>query len=119
MGDQPYEPLAPEAIERKITETSNRIATGVGVVTAAEREARAARRAFDLAYAYAYKRAEGPVHQRKYEADIATMPHREAADVAEIALRHAERTARALEKELLAWQSVGASVRVMYGAVRA
>jgi hypothetical protein len=110
--------LNPVDAERKITELSDRIARGVAVVTAAERESRAARRDLDLAYACAYKAAEGPVHLRKYEADILTMGQREAADNAEIAFRHAERTARALEKELLAWQSIGASIRAMYGAVR-
>jgi hypothetical protein len=111
--------LNPVDAERKITELSDRIARGVGIVTNAERESRAAKRNFDLAYAHAYKQAEGPVHQRKYEADILTMGQREEADIAEIAFRHAERTARALEKELLAWQSIGASIRAMYGAVRA
>jgi hypothetical protein len=110
--------LNPADVERKIEECVNRIARGVQVVTEAERKARAAKRNFDLAFAHAYKRAEGPVHLRKYEADILTMAHREEADNAEIAFRHAERTAKALEKELLAWQSIGASIRAMYGAVR-
>lgn len=106
----------PVDIEKRIEETVNRIAKGVSVVTAAERTAREKKRQFDLAYAHAYKRAEGPVHIRKYEADIATMPHREEADNAEIAFRHAERTAKALEKELLAWQSINSNIRAMYGA---
>jgi hypothetical protein len=109
----------PVDTERKIEETVNRIARGVSVVTNAERDARAKKRAFDLAYAYAYKHAEGPVHIRKYEADILTMAQREEADNAEIAFRHAERTAKALEKELLAWQSINSNIRAMYGAVRA
>jgi len=108
------EVLNPVDAERKIQELSDRIARGVGVVTAAEREARAAKRAFDLAYAHAYKRADGPAHERRYTADIDSMPHREAADNAEIAFRHAERTAKALEKELMAWQSIGSSIRAMY-----
>jgi hypothetical protein len=107
--------LNPVAAEQKIVELSDRIAKGVGVVTSAERESRKAKRDFDLAYAHAYKKAEGPVHLRKYEADIITMGHRETADVAEIAFKHAERTARALEKELLAWQSINSNIRAMYG----
>lgn len=110
--------LNPVDAERKIEELSGRIARGVSVVTSAEREAKARRRAFDLAYAHAYKRAEGPVHERKYAADIESMPHREEAENAEIAFRHAERTARALEKELIAWQSINSNIRAMYGAVR-
>jgi hypothetical protein len=109
----------PVDIEQRIEEISNRIAAGVRVVTAAEREARAKKRAFDLAYAYAYKQADGSIKEREYTADIQTMPHREEADNAEIAFRHAERTAKALEKELFAWQSINGNVRAMYGAVRA
>ena len=109
----------PVDLERKIEEISNRIADGVGYTTRAERTAREKRRAFDLAYAHAYKRAEGPVHIRKFEADIMTMPFREEAENAEITFRHAERTARALEKELAAWQSINTNVRTMFGAVRA
>jgi hypothetical protein len=113
------EVLNPAEAEARIQETSDRIAAGVRVVTAAERDARAKRRAFDLAYAHAYKRAEGPVHERRYEADIQAMPHREEAEVAELAFRHAERTARALERELFAWQSILNSVRAMYNTAGA
>ena len=106
----------PVDIEQRIEEISNRIAKGVSVVTNAEREARARKRAFDLAYAHAYKKAEGSIKDREYEADIMTMPHREAADNADLAFKHAERTAKALEKELFAWQSINGNVRAMYGA---
>lgn len=109
----------PVDIEQRIEQTVNRIAKGVTIVTNAEREARARKRAFDLAYAYAYKKAEGAAHLRRYEADIATMPHREEADNAEIAFRHAERQAKALEKELFAWQSINGNIRAMYGAAGA
>ena len=119
MTDTMTEVLNPVDAERKIQELSDRIAKGVGVVSAAEREARARKRDFDLAYAHAYKKAEGPVHERRYTADILSMPQREEADNAEIAFKHAERTARALEKELVAWQSINSNIRAMYGAVRA
>lgn len=108
--------LNPVDVERHIQEVSNRIARGVQIVTAAEREAREKRRMFDLAFARAYKQADGPAHERKYTAEIDAMPHREAADIAEIAFKHAERTAKALEKELFAWQSINNSIRSMYGA---
>lgn len=108
--------LNPVDVEHKIQEVSNRIARGVSIVTSAEREARDKRRAFDLAFAYAYKRAEGPAHERKYAAEIEAMPHREAADNAEIAFKHAERTAKALEKELFAWQSINGNIRAMFNS---
>lgn len=113
------EVLNPVDVEQKIQETSNRIANGVKVVTAAQREAKAKRRDFDLAYAVAYGKAEGSIEQRKYTATIETMALREEAEEAEISFKHAERTAEALEKELFAWQSIGNSVRAMYGAVKA
>ena len=109
----------PADIERKINECANRIADGVQIVTKREREAREKRREFDRAYALAYVQSEAPAHVRKYEADLATMDQRKAAEDAEVTFKHAERQAKALEKELVAWQSVGASVRTMFGAVRA
>ncbi len=71
------EVLNPVDAERKIQELSDRIAKGVGVITSAERDARTKKRAYDLAYAHAYKKAEGPVHERRYTADILTMAQRE------------------------------------------
>jgi len=109
----------PIDVERKIEETKNRIADGVKIVTACEKTLKAKKRDFDNAWAYAIKKAEGPEYLRKADATIATMPHREEADNAEIAFKYAIRTADALERELFAWQSILNSVRAMYGAVRA
>ena len=111
--------LNPVDVERKIEETKNRIADGVKIVTAREKEMKAKKRDFDNAWAYAIKHAEGPEYMRKADATIATMPHREEADNAEIAFKYAARTADALEKELFAWQAILKSVCAMYGAVRA
>lgn len=108
----------PVDVENKIEETKNRIAAGVKIVTAREKEMKARKRDFDLAYANAYKNADGSIKDREYEADIKTMPHRELADDAEIAYKHAIRTADSLEKELFAWQAILKSVTAMYGAVR-
>lgn len=111
-------PLNPVDVERKIEEVKNRIANGVKVVTLAERESKAKKRDFDLAYAKAYGLAEGSIQDRKYKAEIETMPLREISDDADVAYRHAERTAKALEKELFAWQSILTNIRTMYGAVK-
>ena len=109
----------PTDVEKKIEETANRIAAGVKIVTGCEKEMKARKRDFALAYANAYKNADGSVKDREYTADIKTMPHREDADNAEIAYKHATRTADALEKELFAWQAILKSVNAMFGAVRA
>lgn len=110
--------LNPVDIEQQIGEVTDRIARGVRVVTDAEREAARLRREFDRAYAHAYKDADGPIPERKYTADLDTMAEREAAENAEIAFRHAQRTAKSLERKLDALRSQGASVRAMYEAVR-
>jgi hypothetical protein len=108
--------LNPADVERHIEETKNRIARGVKVVSDAEREAKAKKRELDLATAYALKRAEGPEYLRKAQATIDTMPRREEAENAELAFRHAQRQAEALERELFAWQSILNSVRAMFSA---
>lgn len=113
-------PLNPVDVERKIEETSNRIAMSVRIVSDREEEAKAKRSAFDEAYAYAYVAAfDYPAHERKYRATLATMAERQAAEVAETAFKRAERKAKALEKELFANQTISNSVVAMYKAVRA
>jgi hypothetical protein len=108
--------LNPADVEFKIEETKNRIAHGVKIITAAQREMKARKRDFDTAWAYAMQKAEGPEYARRATATIETMPHRARSDDAEIAFHHAERTARALDKELFAWQSILNSIRSMYNA---
>lgn len=109
-------PLNPVDIEQSIRETANDIARGVWVVSNAESKAREAHRVYDRAFAAAYLAAEGPAHEKKYHAELATKAERDDLDVQELAFKHAERTAKSLEAKLRAFQSVGASVRQMYGA---
>ncbi|MEV6226869.1 hypothetical protein AB0L88_03110 [Saccharopolyspora shandongensis] len=112
----PDAPLNPVQIEQAIRTCAEGIHKGVTVTTDAEHEAKQKRRQYDASVARAYMDHNGPAHERKYAAELATQAEREAAETAEIAFRYAERTARAIEAELRAWQSVGASVRLMYGA---
>ena len=106
--------LNPVDVERGIREVAERIARGVSVVSERYGAFLTAERAYDQAFARAYMAHEGPAHERKYAAELATEREREARDVADVAFRYADRTARALENELRALQSVGASVRQMY-----
>jgi hypothetical protein len=108
--------LNPVQIEQAIRLCAERIHKGVHIVTNAEAKAKEARRLYDVAVAHAYMGHQGPAHEKKYAAEIATQTEREVAEVAELAFKHAERTAKAVEAELRAWQSVGASVRLMYGS---
>ena len=106
----------PADVENKIEETKNRIAAGVKIITNAEKTAKEARTKFDYEFALAIGRATGPAVNHKYQATVDTIEYRKGAEGAEIAFRHAERTGRALERELFAWQSILNSVRAMYGA---
>ena len=110
--------LNPVDIEQRIQEISRRIHEGVRVVTGAEKDAREKRRLYDRQFALAYLGYDGPAHERKYHAEASTTEQREVAENAEVVFRHAERTARALENELRATQSIGASVRSMYQGER-
>ncbi len=106
----------PADVEVKIEETKNRIAAGVQVITRAEKAAKEARTKFDHEFALAMGRATGAVGH-KYQATVETIEYRKIAEGAEIAFHHAERTGRALEKELYAWQSILNSVKATLGTV--
>lgn len=112
------EPLNPAQIEALLQQTVDRIATNVRVVSDAQAKAQEVRRAYDRAYARAFLTAPGPAYTKKYRAELATIVEREAAEVAEQAYDHARRLSRAMEKELDAIRSVGASVRSMYESTR-
>lgn len=107
--------LNPVDVERKIREISDRIANSAEVCNARYKAYLTAERAYDQAYAHAYlDSSDAPAHTRKYEAEVATAKERETRDVADAAYKYADRLAKALESELRAYQSVGASVRQMY-----
>ncbi|WP_433275760.1 hypothetical protein ACQPZA_31890 [Pseudonocardia xinjiangensis] len=78
--------------------------------------ARVAEAEYDRVFASAYLSHEGPAHEKKYAIELATAAERDVRDIAQLAFKHADRQARALESELRAHQSIGASVRAMYGA---
>lgn len=106
--------LNPVQIETHIRDISNRIAKGVSVCDERYRIFLEANRAYEQAYARAYLEHGGAAHEKRYAADLVTIAEREARDVADASYRYADRTAKAYESELRAYQSVGASVRAMY-----
>lgn len=107
-------PLNPVDVESTIRELSERIAKGVLFVSKAERKYVDADRAYAHAYAVAYLNHDGPQQEKRYAADLATISQREARDIAHTEFRYADRQAKALQDQLRAWQSVGASIRSMY-----
>lgn len=106
--------MNPVAIEEAIRDCANRIAKGVTVCSNRYSEFLDADRAYDQAFARAYIEADGAAHERKYIAELATADERASRDLADAAYKYADRQAKALEAELRALQSVGASVRGMY-----
>lgn len=108
------EVMNPVTVEAAIRNCSDRISNSVQVCNDRYVVFLEADRHYDRQYALAYLNAGGPQYARKYEAEIATTDAREERDVADAAYRYADRLSRALQDELRAWQSVGASVRAMY-----
>ncbi len=108
-------PLSPVDIENRIREIAGRISKGVRICSQAYAEYLLALRTYERAFAHAYLAHQGAAHERKYAAELATGEERAARDQADVAYRYADRTAKALEAELRAMQSVNASVRTAYG----
>lgn len=107
-------PHNPVDIEQAIQSCAESIHDSVETTSGQERRARRLRREYDAALAKAYLAATGPAHEKKHHAELATMDERALAEEAEVTYRYADRQAKALELQLRAWQSVGASVRSMY-----
>ncbi|MCP1414368.1 hypothetical protein [Paenarthrobacter sp. A20] len=107
--------LNPVNIEQRIRDISNRIANSASVCNERYIAFLTADREYDQAFAGAYMAHEGAAHEKKYAAELATLPQREARDVTDAAYKYADRLAKALESELRAYQSIGASVRAMFG----
>jgi len=106
--------LNPVSVEKKILEIVNEISDCLLAGRDALTRSLAANRAFDLAEAKAYMAYEGPAHAKKYAAVIATQQELIDRDAADVAYRFIDRTARALEKKLDAYRSLGAFVRQAY-----
>lgn len=109
--------LNPVDIENGIRSCSDRIAASVLECSKRYGTFLDADRAFDQAFAHAYLKADGPQGEKRYAAEIATAVERETRDRADAAYKYADRLAKAIELELRAYQSLGASVRSMYGVV--
>lgn len=106
----------PASIETAIKECYNRIAAGVRVCNERYVAFQEADHAYDVAFAHAMVDLEGAAYLKKFKAELATVAERKARDTADAAYRYADRKAKALEAELRALQSVGASVRAAYSA---
>lgn len=106
--------MNPVSIEARIRDISDRIAKSAAVCNERYKAFLGADREYDQAFARAYMEHTGPAHEKKYAAELATDPERESRDIQDASYRYADRLAKALESELRAYQSIGASVRAMY-----
>lgn len=106
--------ITPAQVEEAIRQVANRIANSVKVCDERYRAFLTADRDYEQAYAHAYLDHSGPAHEKRYAAEVSTNQEREVRDVADAAYRYADRLSKALQDELRAYQSVGASVRAQY-----
>lgn len=108
------EPLNPVTVERHVLELTNRISKGIRVFSDRYADFLEKDREFDKAYARAYLEAEGSIKDKEKTAVLETFEARTLRDVAEVAYKSADKLLKALDSELRAWQSIGASVRQQY-----
>lgn len=108
--------LNPVAVEQKILELSNRIARSAGICNDRYVAKNDAEEAYTRAYAHAYLEHQGPQQEKRYAADLACTEQKHELNVADAAYRYADRLAKALESELMAYQSVARSVGRMFSA---
>jgi hypothetical protein len=106
--------LNPVQVEERIRQLGEGISNMVGACDRAYREFLRADHEYDLAVARAEHAFTGPAWRAKGEVTLQTEKERRRRDDTDAAYRYADRRAKALESELRAWQSVGASVRAAY-----
>ena len=94
---------SPVAVESKIAECAQRIAKGVKVCADSHRQFLAADRDYDVAYSAAFLSYDGPQTEKKHAAVVATAAERDA-----------DRQAKAIEAELMAYQSISRSIGQAY-----
>ena len=104
----------PVTVEAAIHKCAQRIAEGVLKADRAYRLFLQADHEYDLAFAHAYLDHDGPAHERKYHAEIATTEERGKRSEADAAYRLMDRNMRAIQSELDALRSIGTSVRQAY-----
>ena len=108
------EDISPVKIEQHILGLTGRIAKSASVCNDRYSEFLAADREYDRAYAQAFMDHEGAQGEKRYAAEIATTEKREARDVADAAHRYADRLSKALQSELVAYQSLSKSIIAQY-----
>ena len=104
----------PVSVEKAIIDVVDEIVSGIRKASDAYAQSLSTNHDYDLAFARAYMKYDGPAHAKKYAAELATEQERTGRDAADVAYRYIERTNKALEKKLDALRSIGVSVRQAY-----
>jgi hypothetical protein len=104
-------PYTPVDVEQRLITLIDRLEKGAAMVNDLDAKATRLRREFDHAYALAFLNADGSMDIRRYVAVGQTIRAREAAEDAEVALRHAKALLRAVSEEADLVRSISASVR--------
>ncbi|WP_426716498.1 hypothetical protein ACEN19_11130 [Corynebacterium auriscanis] len=106
--------INPVEVEQRILELTNRIARGIKVFRDRYDKALETDRDHELRIARAYLKSEGSIEDKKKQAIVECFESRVKRDVAEVAFKEADKLLKALELELRALQSIGASLREQY-----
>lgn len=104
----------PVSVEKAIVAVVDEIVAGIRKASEAYEKFLTADHAYDLAFAKAYMKYDGPAHAKRYAAELATEHERTDRDACDVLYRLVERTNKALEKKLDALRSIGVSVRQAY-----
>lgn len=103
--------LTPNEASSKLIAASNTLWSLIGDLDELERAHLKAKRVYEVAFAHAFKTAEGSVDQRKYAATIETEYERELMDTAYADHRKLLEQVRWTRSAMDAWRTISASVR--------
>lgn len=113
MSDDLTTPLE---VEREMLEINRRIGNAPNVIKEHHNRVREAKATYKMAWALAYRNAEGTQLDRRAEADLATADELDALDQAEIEYKFVQDTFDSLKTKLRALQSVSSLMKAsMFG----
>lgn len=104
----------PDSLVRDLEQVRNHAAQGAIELRKAEAAYLEAKRMHDREYALAYKRASGPVEDRKQQATIDADSFAQAMDDAQIVLNYVKAQARSLDSQQSNLQTQARLVEITY-----
>lgn len=107
----PDAPINATEVAQQLAQLARDLDATVKALRQADIDATEKRHAANLAYAHAFRRAEGAMDLRKHEAVIQTDVEAHDADVADVVVRHLRRTIDAIKVRIDVGRSYGAAVR--------